>query len=386
MECDGRTSLSLDATCRVEPKRGRVRALQIRCGKTLPTERERSKNWLEIRMKFAPPIKFFQAGCVAAAIGFGMMRTEAQTTAFTFPPIGTYSNVLNYAAAHVNLITLTVWVWNTNNAAWKAYFVSAWYASATNYVTSKTQMDQQIIAAGITNVVSQVITNTNPTIDKSKGVLIYTTCGFQTNSATSYETLDAYEVISLPKNPDGSYGMPDLASFSTTLSDYISFYVPNLQWARLEIGDKGNTDPFEVDDELYNPGTDPIDSAGFLEINTDYITNSASVGGTYWIKITTFNGTFQIFNGDGNQIPETPMLLALNQHGTNATVTVNGGDSGLGFVLQSSAALTAWTNCGPVTFISPTNDLPGALPSQFVYPATSRSLFFRTATTNLPPM
>jgi len=28
VECDGMTSLSLDATCRAEPKRGRVRALQ----------------------------------------------------------------------------------------------------------------------------------------------------------------------------------------------------------------------------------------------------------------------------------------------------------------------------------------------------------------------
>ena len=95
---------------------------------------------------------------------------------------------------------------------------------------------------------------------------------------------------------------------------------------------------------------------------------------------------FQIFNGDGNIVPETPMVLALNQRGTNATVTVNGGDSGRGFVLQSSAALTAWTNCSPVTFISPTNDLPNAQPSQFVYPATNGSLFFRTAKTNLPPM
>jgi len=105
------------------------------------------------------------------------------------------------------------------------------------------------------------------------------------------------------------------------------------------------------------------------------------------MKITLFDSnTFQIFDGDGNPVPETPMVLALNQNGTNATVTVNGGDSGRGFVLQSSADLSAWTNCSPVTFISPTNDLPGALPSQFVYPVTNRSLFFRTATTNLPPM
>ncbi len=128
-------------------------------------------------MKFALLIKFFQAGCLAAAIGFGLMRAEAQTTAFTFPPIGTYSNVLNYAVAHVNVIGLDVFVWNTNNASWKVYFGGVWYASSTNYVINKTQMDQQIIAAQITNVVSQIITNTNPTIDKSKGVVIYVFCG-----------------------------------------------------------------------------------------------------------------------------------------------------------------------------------------------------------------
>ena len=167
----------------------------------------------------------------------------------------------------------------------------------------------------------------------------------------------------------------------------MQFYVPNLQWARVEIGYKGDSYPFEVDDEFYDPGSDPIGSNGFLYLSPDDITNSATSGGIYWMKITLLDSnTFQIFNGDGNPVPETPMVPALNQSGTNATVTVNGGDSGRGFVLQSSADLTAWTNCSPVIFISPTNDLPNAVPSQFVYPSTNRSLFFRTATTNLPPM
>ena len=181
--------------------------------------------------------------------------------------------------------------------------------------------------------------------------------------------------------------MPDLSSFSTQLEDSIPFYIPNLQWARVEIGYNGDPTPFEVDDNLYDPTTDPIGSDGYLYLSTDYITNSSSASGDLWMKITLFDGTnFQIFNGDGNSVPETPMTLAIDKKNSiNATVTVNGGDSGRGFVLQSSAALSAWTNCSPVTFISPTNDLPGAPPSQFVYPATNRSLFFRTATTNLPP-
>ncbi len=178
--------------------------------------------------------------------------------------------------------------------------------------------------------------------------------------------------------------MPNLSSFSTTLDGYISFYVPNLQWARLEIGYNGDSDPFEVDDELYDSETDPIDDEGFLEINTDYITNSASVGGTYWMKITTFNGTFQIFNGDGNQIPETPMKLGMSNDGTYATVTVNGGDSGRGYMLQWSSDLKNWTNSVPYFFLPlPENE---ATPPQFYRPLSQASkLFFRTATTNAAP-
>ena len=298
--------------------------------------------------------------------------------------IGTYSNVLNYAVAHVNVIVLDVFVWNTNNASWKAYYVQVWYASATNYVTSKTQMDQQIIATQITNVVSQIITNTNPTIDKSKGVLIYTTCNYNTNSSTSYENLDAYEVIPLPKNTDGSYGMPNLSSFSTTLADYISFYVPNLQWARLEIGYKGDTDPFEVDDELYDPGTDPIDSAGFLEMQTSYITDSSLTNGDFWMKITLLSSsTFLLANGDGNKIPETPMVLGMSKDSSYAYITVNGGDSGKGFILQWSSDLKNWTN-GPINFFSP---LPEAevLPPQFYWPLSPNNMFFRTTATNAVP-
>src|ERR1035437_4906556 len=202
-------------------------------------------------MKFARPIKFFQAGCVAAAIGFGTMSAEAQTNAFTFPPIGTVQKVTDYAVAHANVIGLEVFVWNTNGS-WKAYFGGVWYASATNYVINKTQMDQQIIATQITNVISQILTNTDSSINKSKGVLIDANCSFNANGHTSYQNLTAYEVIPLPKNPDGSYGIPDLSSFSTTLADSISFYVPNLQWARVEAGYNGDEYPFQIDGNQFD--------------------------------------------------------------------------------------------------------------------------------------
>jgi hypothetical protein len=243
-------------------------------------------------------------------------------------------------------------------------------------------MDQQIIAAQITNVLSQILTNTNPSIDKSRGVLIYAACNFNTNGSTSYKNFVAYEVIPLPKNPDGSYGIPDLSSFSTTLAGYISFYVPNVQWARVEIGYKGDAYPFEVDDKLLDPGSNPIDNEGFLEINTSYITDSSTSSGNLRMKITTFNGTFQMFDGDGNPISETPMILGMTKNVTNAVVTVNGGDSGRGYMLQWSSDFQHWTNSIPYFFSSQTN----ALTPQFTRPLfQADKMFFRTVTTNLPP-
>ena len=152
-----------------------------------------------------------------------------------------------------------------------------------------------------------------------------------------------------------------------------------------EIGLAGNPNPFEVDDKLLNSSTDPIDSDGFLDLPTGTMTNSSSANGAYWMKISALaKGGFYIWNGDGARIPETPFRLELSGDNTNVTVTINGGDSGRGFVLQSSGDLTAWTNCSPVTFV-PTNAPPNLVPAVFVYPFTNRSLFFRTVTTNVPP-
>jgi len=336
-------------------------------------------------MRFAAPIKFFQACCITAAIVFGMMRAEAQTNVFAFPAIGITQKVTDYGVKNVNIAYIFAWVYGTNGTLYP-YGSTVWYASNTNPLLNKIQLDS-VFTRGLSNeVLYSVCTNKNPLYDKSKGVVVYVSADIGAGGQESQDVFYNYSTIQLIHNPDNSYSVPDLSSFSTVLNDFIPFYVPNLQWARVEIGNKGDSSVFEVDDVLYDPQSNLVGSDGFLYLSTDYITDSSSTNGDFWMKISTFDSkVFQICNGDGNAISETPMVLAMNQNGTNATVTVNGGDSGWGFVLQSSADLKAWTNCSPVTFISPTNDLPNAVPSQFIYPSTNRSLFFRTATTNLPP-
>jgi hypothetical protein len=307
--------------------------------------------------------------------------------------------VTAYAAQNINVASISARVYETNGQL-ADYGSTTWAKGNNDVITSKIQLDQQIIVPALGNIVLyNVCTNSNPIWDKSKGVVTTVLCTINEPSGYASQALLWYVgTIQLVKNGDGTYSVPDLSWFSTLVNDPMPFYVPSLKWARFEVGSNGFSSPFEVDDNLYRAGSSPLSSDTFMYLSIKYITNSSSAGGSLWIKtslvdaITLIPRTsvtsnlFQIFNGDGNPVSETPMVLALNQHGTNATVTVNGGDSGRGFVLQSSAALSAWTNCSPVTFISPTNDLPNAQPSQFVYPSTNRSLFFRTATTNLPPM
>ena len=74
------------------------------------------------------------------------------------------------------------------------------------------------------------------------------------------------------------------------------------------------------------------------------------------MKITLYasgvTNVFQIYNGDGNSVPETPMKLGMSKDSSYAYVTVSGGDSGKGFVLQWSSDLKNWTN-RQVNFFSP---------------------------------
>jgi hypothetical protein len=306
-------------------------------------------------------------------------------TNYVFPAIGTLQKVTDYAVQNITVIGIYAWVYETNGS--EIYYGGTTWYKGTNVVTSKTQLDQQIIVPGLSNVVLyNVCTNTDPTLDKSKGVVISVACQILTPGGyLSQSLLWYYNTIQLVKISDGSYSVPDLLWFSTSIGSPMPFYVPSLQWARLEVGSNGFSSPFEVDDNLYKSGTSPLSSDGFLYLQTSYITNSASSGGSLWIKTTLFDGTnvFQIFNGDGNIVPETPLKLAISTNIVNDLITATKGDSGRGFVLQSSTnlAMNVWVNCSSTTFVSPTNGVP----ELFNVPSTNNCSFFRAAIVSVPP-
>ncbi len=106
------------------------------------------------------------------------------------------------------------------------------------------------------------------------------------------------------------------------------------------------------------------------------------------MKITLYDGVtnvFQIYNGDGNSVPETPMNLGMSKDSSYAYVTVSGGDSGKGFILQWSSDLKNWTN-GAGKLLFTTAGRSKSFPPQFYWPLSlTNKMFFRTATTNAVP-
>jgi hypothetical protein len=303
-----------------------------------------------------------------------------------FPSIGTPDKITAFAVHSVNRILVFTWAYKTNGSL-VGYKGTVWYGSmgtTSPYIwgpyTNKADLDAQCII-GIDKVLSAFMTNVDSTIDKSKG--LYVQADYQAYSGTT--DLDAFywynkHVYLAVSN--GNYTLPDLSGLSSQLNSDIPLYLPGLQWARYEIGYVGDDYPFEVDDVLYDPSTDPVDSQGFLDLPTSYMSSSSLTNGAFWMKISAFaNGKFWIWNGDGMQVPETPMKLDLSDTSSGALLTVNGGDSGLGFTVQWSPDMKHWTN-GVPSFFYP---LPESPAPQFLFPKDATHMFFRTATTNLPP-
>ena len=310
-------------------------------------------------------------------------------TTVDFPAIGTPEKIEAFAVHTVDLIMVWTWAYTTNGDQ-IGFMTPTWNGSKTwqSYVygplTNKTQMDD-LCRAGMNYALVGLMTNTFPNIDKSQGLTIDVEC-LAYSGANTLDTFYAnYDRVYLVKT-NGSYAIPDLSGYTVQLNSTIPLYLPGLQWARYEVGYVGDDYSFEVDDVRYDPTTDPIDSQGLLELPTSYMSDSSSTNGNLWITISAFteNG-FSRWDGDGTLIPQTPMLLSIKKVVSHEAVTVKGGDSGLGYVIQQSSDLKKWTNCSPVTFFSPTNNFPNAPPATFNYPATNSPLFFRTVTTNLPP-
>ncbi len=324
---------------------------------------------------------------------------------YSMPAIGTLQKVSDSGAGSITRIIYFAWAYGTNGQAIAIGNIPVSYIPTTSPFASKALMDQFIAVQTISNVLYFIATNTSTSLDKSKGVLVEVDCRMVQDGQDSQDVFSYRNAIQLTENVSGTYSVPDLSGFSTSLASSIPFYVPApFTWAHVEVGYKNNPYPFELDDLHWT--NNPIASDGYLYFNAGDITNSSSSNGSLWMKISLFdNGRFQTFNGDGGkQIAPTPMVLGISNvisgsyqvivkkrivvigTSTNVLVSVTKGDAGIGFILQSSTNLLTWSNVTGTNFVSATNDVQGAIPYSLPWPFTNTSTFFRTLlVTNAPP-
>ncbi|MFA6404448.1 MAG: hypothetical protein WCW03_00350 [Candidatus Paceibacterota bacterium] len=297
-------------------------------------------------------------------------------------PFGNMAKVEQYAVSNVYVIGIWTYYFNTNGS-WKGYMTSGMYPSTP--MTNKVQMDQ-IIATQLSNILSNLLANANPIINKDMGIKVYVQCRMAANWQLAQASFATPYIYITPNKVGGVYSVPDLSWFKTTMASDLPMYIPGTSWVRMEIGYWGDPFPFEVDDRRLDPSTDILHSDGFIYLPVDVITDSSIATGTYQLKVSIFSSAgFQSFNGDGKLLPETPMRTGIASSGSSVTVTVRGGDSGRAYFLQKSQNLKSWTNVGEVNIVSPLSHyFPSGASRSFVIGKTNQ-MFFRTVTTNVSP-
>ena len=161
-----------------------------------------------------------------------------------------------------------------------------------------------------------------------------------------------YIPISLVKNGN-TYSMPDTTAIEMPLSGNQTFYVPGLEWVRIEVYSNNLANPFYVldsRDESTATEWTLLDMAHqSFSVETKYLVSGSS--GLYQLKVSylTPNG-FVVVNGDGMQVKETPTVISdFLVHGQAVNMKVSGGDAGRRFIVQGTSDDRLWTNMPPST-------------------------------------
>jgi hypothetical protein len=144
---------------------------------------------------------------------------------------------------------------------------------------------------------------------------------------------------------NGAYTVPDLSGINISLLYLLSYYVPGLQWARIETYYATNmVTPFDVADSRY-----PYVSTNSISVSNEALTMATSVitsgnTGPYRMKLTMLMGNgFQVVDGNGLEVAETPLVLAITKLNGNVNLSVTGGDAGRVFEIEKSPDVQTWT-------------------------------------------
>jgi len=197
------------------------------------------------------------------------------------------------------------------------------------------------------------LTLTNPVIDKTQPVYVG---GYAWNDDYPLPN-DAWFPFIVPWNPhpsfsfveqNGVWDVPDLSGISMVLPSQMVFYVPGLEWARIEVYSNTNlVSPFLVVDSRYPTSfsvANSIDTTNqSIIIATPYLASGNSGLYRLNVSILTSNGGFHVVDGNGMQVAETSLVPAVITSGNVASVTVTGGNPGRVFEVEKSLDLQTWS-------------------------------------------
>ena len=258
-------------------------------------------------------------------------------------PWGTSTNVVNFALTNTQYVFAGVYgedqFGNLNESMSGSVLIGP------NTFSSYSVLNSALHVA-LNTAITAAANNTSVPINKDRPMHVgYYTVNFQyppTDLTLFFGDTDSL-YVTLAKSGT-NYSIPDLSGITPQLLPTQRFYVPGLQWVRMEIYSTSNlANPVLVSDSRDGSGSDTtgadIANQSFY-IGTDYI-----IGGPYQVKVSylTPNGFF-IANGDGMQVLEAPVVLSnLSIHGQGVTMTATGGDNGRVFNVQTSTDLKTWT-------------------------------------------
>jgi len=241
------------------------------------------------------------------------------------------------------------------------------------------EYQQALINAGNQVIKNSTIIKTNPIM--AGGVSINDTYP-PTIGCYTFQAINGGFSFSLVYS-NGAWTLPDLSGANMTLMPLLPFYVPGLEWGRIEVYSVTNlASPFLVVDSRSPTSSSVTNSVDIpdqaITIATPYLASGNT--GSYRLKVSTLTTTgFQISDGNGMQIAETPLVPAITVANGVANVTVTGGDPGRVFFIQQSTNLLTWTSVGGPYTVG-TNSW-----SVTLHQTMLKNGFYRTVTTNAVP-
>ncbi len=290
-------------------------------------------------------------GIIFAVTAEGQVRARALITpAKQVFPWGSVQKLQAFGATNVNEMVLALYGSDASTGELVPLNVPSidYLQTYANYTQFNTAFHQVLAIAG-QQAISNAPANVNLNVPLQLGMYALT-WDYPPGSLNAPFATSDNVLISLVKQGT-KYSMPNTTAIEMPLAPQQQFYVPGLQWIRIEVYSNNLASPFYVldsrDESTATEWTSLDMAHQSFYIETKYVTSGST--GPYQLKVSYLTpNSFVVVNGDGMQVQETPSVLSkFSVHGQTVNLTASGGDAGRRFIVQGTSDTKLWTNMPP---------------------------------------